>query len=350
MTDGTAAAVASSAARGEREVVRSAALGLALVLVLALPALASAQPAITRPVTDEAGVLSSEAVSAIEARLHAHRDAGHAQIALLIVRTMHGVPITDYAMRAAEAWGGGAGARDDGVLFVLAVADRDMRIEVGYGLEQAIPDAAAMRILDTLVPPMRAGRFDAAAWLVSDALVERTGGASEPMPAAIAQRTATLPPETAQAAETPSDTPWPPADPIADAAYERELRERDARETRAWLGCGAFFVLPILFVFLYLWRSSNVEYDADGVQRVPWRRLFSDVALLAGAFVAALASGGGGGGGGGSPSRGGGHGHARHRSSGGGGSPRSFGGGGGSSRSYGGGGGGFGGGGASKRW
>ncbi|MDQ3033069.1 MAG: TPM domain-containing protein, partial [Myxococcota bacterium] len=286
--------------------MRGAAWSIAIAIAIAAPAaLASAQPAIERPVTDEAGVLSGEAVAAIESRLHAHRDAGHAQIAVLIVRTTHRVPITDYAMRAAEAWGGGSSARDDGVLFVLAVADRDMRIEVGYGLEEAIPDSAAMRILDALAPPMRAGRFDAAAWMVSDALIARTGGASAPLPEGIAQRTSALPPDTA--VDSPPDQEVEPRSTSASdtSALERAARVREARESRFMLGALVFFVVPVLLVFLFLWRSSNVEYDADGAQRTPWRRLPADVlgtiVSIAGGIAA---SGGGGHGGGGSRSHG----------------------------------------------
>ena len=76
--------------------------------VWSVAAVAVAQPSITRPVTDAAGVLSPDAVDAIEAHLHAHHDAGRGQIALLIVRTTGGVPINDYALRtgaeARAAW------------------------------------------------------------------------------------------------------------------------------------------------------------------------------------------------------------------------------------------------------
>jgi uncharacterized protein len=300
---------------------------LAGSVLLAMHGVAAAQPTIARPVTDEAGVLSSEAVEAIEARLHAHRDAGRAQIALLVVRTTYGTPITDYALRAAETWGGGTRARDDGVLFVLAIADREMRIEVGYGLEQTITDSVAMRILDTLVEPMRAGRFDAAAWMVADALIARTGGESAQVPAPIAARTSALPAE-GRVERTYS------GDGVVEqdaAYYERLEREDEARSWSFLLGAVVFFVLPVLFVFLFLWRSSNVDYDSDGIQRIPWSRLPVDVL----GALAAMAAEGASGGGGSSGRSGGGF---RH------------GGGGGSSRSYGGGGGRFGGGGASKRW
>lgn len=343
---------------------------LLAIAITAQTVIASAQPAITRPVTDEAGVLSSDAVAAIETRLRAHREAGHAQIALLIVRTMHGVPIPDYAMRAAEAWGGGSRARDDGVLFVLAIADRDMRIEVGYGLESAIPDSAALRILDGLVEPMRAGRFDAAAWMVSDALIARTGGASAPIPAALEATSAELPPDTTTTSPPLAETDEPPPQPAAtsppaldsaapsstvptsDAAATERQRERVQRDREriAWLALGGLgFVVLFALVLAYLRRPSAYEYDADGAQH-------ASGAGTAEALAALRAFGGGGAGERGrarssshetqrSSGAGGASGHSRRRSS------RS------SSyvasapkKSYGGGGGKFGGGGASKRW
>lgn len=152
-----------------------AAVGLAMVASSVLvTSSALAQPTITRPVTDEASVLSPLATSALEDRLHRHYDSGHAQIAVLIVRTTGGVPIADYANVAASLWGGGS-ASDDGVLFVLAVDDREMRIEVGYGLEDRIPDRVAMQILDDIVEPLRRADYDAAVADVVTALIARTG-------------------------------------------------------------------------------------------------------------------------------------------------------------------------------
>lgn len=322
--------------------------GASAMLVLALlaaSATASAQPAIERPVTDAAGVLGDATIAAIEERLHAHHDAGRGQIALLVVATLEGQPITDYALRAAERWRGGSEARDDGALFVLATQDREMRIEVGYGLEEAIPDTAAMQILDGLVPHLRARRFDAAAWAVADALIVRTGGASEPFPPALAAAA------TRDGEPVPSGRPrhayTVPADDgfARDAEADRAWAEEQARSSLQGFGLLAFVVLMSLLVFVYLWRQSSVAYDRDG-RRIdrPLGEIFDDVRT---ALESAAAESGGGAGGGGGHSRGASDSHRSHRRE------RSHGGSsgsGGSHRSYGGGGGGFGGGGASKRW
>lgn len=341
-----------------------------LAVWLAAHGSASAQPTITRPVTDEAGVLSTAASEAIEARLMAHRDAGHAQIALLLIRTTSGEPITDYANRAATAWGGGTATADDGVLFVLAIDDHEMRIEVGYGLEATITDAIAMQILDELVAPLREGRFDAAAWAVSDALIARTGGQSLPMPDGLA----TLSPRPAETLEPAGSSEGARFDAMlrSEEAESRRARHRLEEEQAEWrylLIAIAVFVVPTLLVFLFLWRGTHTSYGADGVARTDWSGVVPiamglGVAMIAGLFVVAwlgwlglLVGGlgvfvilarsvGGGSGRARAPRRERAHRshRSRHASSSVGGG--SFGGGG----SYGGRGGGFGGGGASKRW
>jgi uncharacterized protein len=158
---------------------------LLFALLVLLPALALAQraaPAITRPVTDEAGVLSAAAVERIAQRLVAHREATGVQIAVLTVSSTSGEPIDDFANRVARAWGGGERGRDDGVLFVLAVSDRRMRIEVGYGLEAQLPDARARTILEAAKARLRAQDHDGAVALVAEEIIGATGGAKAAVP------------------------------------------------------------------------------------------------------------------------------------------------------------------------
>jgi uncharacterized protein len=82
------------------------------------------------------------------------------QLQYLIVPTLDGEPIEDYAMRVAEAWKLGTKGKDDGVLVVVAVKDRKVRIEVGGGLEGGLTDAQAGRIIRTaIVPAFREGRY-----------------------------------------------------------------------------------------------------------------------------------------------------------------------------------------------
>jgi uncharacterized protein len=85
------------------------------------------------------------------------REKTGAQMAVLIVASTGGEAIEEFSMRVAEAWQGGDAERDDGLLLTLAMHDRRMRLEVGYGLEGNIPDAAARRIVDGMRDDLRAG-------------------------------------------------------------------------------------------------------------------------------------------------------------------------------------------------
>jgi uncharacterized protein len=110
-------------------------------------------PELKRPVMDLVGILKPEEVSIIENKiLNLQKEKG-SQIAVLIIPSTGDLPIEDYSIRVAEKWKLGRKGVDDGVLFLIAYNDRKMRIEVGYGLEGAIPDAKAKQILDDFVRP-----------------------------------------------------------------------------------------------------------------------------------------------------------------------------------------------------
>ncbi len=155
-----------------------AAVAWAVLAAVAWAALASAAwaapPRIDAPVTDLAGVLSAEAIADNGARLRAHRDATGVQMAVLVVSTTYGVPIEDYALEVAQAWGGGSADRNDGVLFVLAVDDRRMRLEIGYGLEPVLTDGESARILHAIKPMLRDGDYDSAVRSVTVAVIDET--------------------------------------------------------------------------------------------------------------------------------------------------------------------------------
>ena len=125
-------------------------------LVLLLPGLLlGSTPVIDRPVVDERGVLSSADTEAVASELVRLRNETGAQMAVLVVGTTGGEPIEDYAVRAAEAWKGGRAGLDNGLLYVLAVDDRRARLEVGYGMEEYLPDDAVRSLLDAQGPLLR---------------------------------------------------------------------------------------------------------------------------------------------------------------------------------------------------
>lgn len=148
-------------------------------------------PALSARVTDLTGTLSASERSSIEAKLASLESATGAQVAVLLVPTTQPEPIETYAIRVADAWKVGRKGKDDGAVLVVAKDDRKLRLEVGYGLEGAIPDAVAKRIVsDDIAPKFREGKFAAGI----DAGVERIVG--------IVARGAPPPPERKAASPT----------------------------------------------------------------------------------------------------------------------------------------------------
>jgi uncharacterized protein len=133
------------------------------LLSLVLPAPISAQglvevPPLSSPVTDLTGTLTPDQVAALEAKLRTFESGKGSQIAVLVVPSTEPEAIEQYALRVAEAWKLGREGVDDGALLLVALGDRRVRIEVGYGLEGALPDAIANRIIDEgIVPAFRQG-------------------------------------------------------------------------------------------------------------------------------------------------------------------------------------------------
>ena len=157
---------------------------VAAVAAILGAAAASAQqpvPALTGHVVDSTGTLSPDAMSSLEQKLAAFEQRKGSQIAVLLVRTTAPEAIEQSALRVAEQWQIGRGAVDDGVVLVAALDDRRMRFEVGYGLEGAVPDALARRIIAETIGPRfyeedYAGGLNAG----TDALIALIDG--EPLP------------------------------------------------------------------------------------------------------------------------------------------------------------------------
>lgn len=141
---------------------RVLAIAFALLLFAGPPAGAQQAviPALNARVTDTTGTLDAAAVARIEAPLAGLEREKGAQIAVLIVPSTAPESIEAYAVRAFEQWKLGRQGVDDGVLLLVAKDDRNVRIEVGYGLEGAIPDVTAYRVIqEYLVPRLREGDF-----------------------------------------------------------------------------------------------------------------------------------------------------------------------------------------------
>ncbi|MCC7110909.1 MAG: TPM domain-containing protein [Deltaproteobacteria bacterium] len=161
--------------------------GALFVLVAALSA-ASAQarevPVLRARVTDEAGVLGDRR-AALEERLAAYERATGHQFAVLVLRSLEGEVLESYSVRVAEAWRLGDRRRDDGLLMLVAVDDRAARIEVGYGLEGAVPDVIAGRVMrEHMIPRFKNGDWAGGVEAGLDALMRAAQGeALGPAPA-----------------------------------------------------------------------------------------------------------------------------------------------------------------------
>ena len=135
-----------------------------LGLILAGCAVAADQvpvPQLKARVTDLTGTLTQAQLQSLEATLAAFEQRKGSQIAVLMLLSTKLETIEQYSIRVAESWKIGRGRVDDGVILVVAKDDRTLRIEVGYGLEGAIPDAVAKRVIDEIiVPRFRSGDFD----------------------------------------------------------------------------------------------------------------------------------------------------------------------------------------------
>lgn len=159
--------------------MRRFAAALALALVTSARA-DVAIPPVAR-VADQTGTLSAAQRGALEQRLAAFEQRKGSQIAVLIVATTRPETIEQYSIRVAEAWQLGRKGVDDGLLLVLAKDDRELRIEVGYGLEGAVPDAIANRVIDEIiVPRLRDGDFYGGVSAGVDQLMHVVDG--EPLP------------------------------------------------------------------------------------------------------------------------------------------------------------------------
>ena len=132
-----------------------------LLLLCALTAWAQvAVPQLSRRVTDLTATLSADQVAALESKLAAFEAKKGSQIAVLIVPTTQPEDIEQFGIRVADQWKIGRKKIDDGVILIVARDDRKLRIEVGYGLEGAIPDAIAKRVIaETITPYFKTGDF-----------------------------------------------------------------------------------------------------------------------------------------------------------------------------------------------
>ena len=140
-----------------------------------------AVPPLTQRVTDLTATLDAQQIQSLDSRLAAFEARKGAQLAVLIVPTTAPEAIEQFSIRVVEAWKLGRKKVDDGALLLIAKDDHKLRIEVGYGLEGALNDATANRIIDEIiVPRFKAGEFYAGIESGTAAMMRVIDG--EPLP------------------------------------------------------------------------------------------------------------------------------------------------------------------------
>lgn len=99
------------------------------------------------------GLLSAAEISALENKLVAYNDSTSTQIAIVIVRTTEPYDIADFALQLGRKWGVGQEGKNNGIVLLWAPGDRKVTIQTGYGMEGAIPDIYAKRIISNIIAP-----------------------------------------------------------------------------------------------------------------------------------------------------------------------------------------------------
>jgi uncharacterized protein len=128
-------------------------------------------------VHDEANVLSAATRASLEKILERERDSSSNQIAILIVPSLNGEILEEFSLRVAEAWKLGTKEKDNGVLLLVAVEDRKVRIETGYGLEGVLTDALSNRIIrNEIAPRFREGDYNGGAQAGVAAIIQAIKG------------------------------------------------------------------------------------------------------------------------------------------------------------------------------
>ena len=155
--------------------------GFLIVCLLIVAWSANSQPDIPAPggsmVHDLANVLSTDARARLERILRAEQDSTSNQISVLIIKSLNGGSLEEYSLRVAEKWQPGQAEKDNGVLLLISVDDRKVRIEVGYGLEGRLTDAMSSRIIrNEIAPRFRNGDYDGGVQAAVMAIIKTIAG------------------------------------------------------------------------------------------------------------------------------------------------------------------------------
>jgi uncharacterized protein len=182
--------------------VAASVLAAAILLFAAAPVMAAPTfPTLTGRVVDDAHVLSAQTQADLTAKLAALEQKTGNQLVVVTVPSLQGYPIEDFGYQLGRAWGIGEKGKNNGAVFIIAPAEHQVRIEVGYGLEPVLTDALSSVILQqTVLPKFRAGDVEGGVVAGTDAIIQQLGLDPQQAQAVAAQAT--------QAAQQPASPPF----------------------------------------------------------------------------------------------------------------------------------------------
>ena len=130
-------------------------------------------PTLTRPLEDAKGYISSSERAEIETLIREMKDQDLMQMSVLVIPSLEGENLEEYSIKVAETWKLGSANKDDGLLLLLAMEDRKMKIEVGNGIEGEITDAYSRRVIAEMVPFMKRKEYGQAVLMVVKKMKEK---------------------------------------------------------------------------------------------------------------------------------------------------------------------------------
>ena len=134
-------------------------------------------PKLTGRVVDEAGLLSPSTARALDERLAAHERATSNQVVVVTLRSLQGRSIEEVGYQLGRHWGIGQEGQDNGALLIVAPNERQVRIEVGYGLEGTLTDAICSNVIHAVIlPAFRSGDVEGGIVAGAEAVIEALGG------------------------------------------------------------------------------------------------------------------------------------------------------------------------------
>ena len=159
--------------------IRAASALLVLLLIAASPALPDGPkfPILSGRVVDDAGILSASTQSELTNMLAAHENATGQQVVVVTLDSLQGYPIEDFGYQLGRYWGIGQKGKNTGALLIVAPNEHKVRIEVGYGLEGTLTDAASSTIINSdILPNFKRGDFNTGVLNGTQAMLQVLGG------------------------------------------------------------------------------------------------------------------------------------------------------------------------------